>query len=108
MAIQGVLEPKLPTEEAYLDVDVSDLFDSDVTIATVTVSALRHSGDDDDTDLCQGRPPVTQGMEISQRVEGGNAGTNYLVKLTVTGSDTSVQVVEYVLPVVAIRLEPTT
>jgi hypothetical protein len=99
------LDPKIPNEVIYARVDFSKIFDTGVLINSATVTATRYGGtaDASPSSIISGTAAVS-GMIVSQLIVGGVAGTVYLLKFVANGNDGTVNDVELLLPVLAVRL----
>lgn len=103
------LTPKLPQEHTLIDADFAALIDTGVTLNTPVVTVAWFDGalDASPNAMLSGVPVIGSGAnasKISQMFIGGVAGATYLITFFPTDSQSQLQAVQYLLPVVSIRL----
>lgn len=104
-----MLTPKLPNEKTFIDADFSALLDTGATLQLPTVTMEWFDGvpDANPSAMLSGAPQIGSGANaniVSQLVQGGIAGATYLISFCPADSEGQYQDVQYLLPVVSIRL----
>ncbi len=90
-------DPKDPGETVVLGFDFANLTD---TPTSPTITATRHAGtaDASPSAILSGSPSIS-GTQVLQKVTGGTAGTDYLLRCEVDGPSGTHYVLAGVLPV---------